>query len=458
MTKIAEQFAADTAKMSASADVYERNALLMGQYEQQHETAKRQYANLKLARERAAYYKWKVLENLDKYLIEFESSVIKRGGKVIWVTDAEQACTEIDAILEKAAPKHILKSKSTVCEELGISEYLRSKGHALTETDTGEFIVDLAGEAPWHSVTPAMHKTRAQITELLNPSLGVSLDADPEHIVRDIRQHLRSQFNQQTVAITGANFLIADSGMAAITENEGNVRMALAFAHTHIVVAGIDKIIPGVNELDTYWPLLATFGTGQKLTAYNTLVGPKQQGDADGAADFYVLLVDNGRADLLAQPDQRQALSCINCGACSNVCPVFKTIGGHVYATAQNGPIGQVKTPFTHGLDAYKHLSYASPLCGKCTDMCPVNIDLHNHLSRNRRDSVAGGYTRKTEGILWYSWKKIMLNRKNMNKSASVKSFMLKSFFKSDWGPNRVFPEIADKSFNQLWREKNNLK
>jgi L-lactate dehydrogenase complex protein LldF len=455
--KPAEHFYKDIEKEAAQKEQYVRIDNFMTGYVIQHEEAKKQYANLKLARERAAYYKWKSLENLDKYLIEFEAAILRKGGKVFWAADEKEACQEIENILTRLQPQYILKSKSSLTEELGITDFVRAKGFRIMESDTGEYIVDEAGEKPWHVVTPAMHKSKAEIAELLNTKIGVSIDADAEHIVRDIRAHYREPFFKTDVAITGANFLIADQGLISITENEGNVRMAMAFAKTHIVFAGIDKIIPTINELDTFLPLLSTYATGQTLSTYNTVTGPKQPGDVDGPSEFIIILVDNGRSNLLAQPDQRQTLSCIKCGACSNVCPVFKTIGGHAYGVAQNGPVGTITAPFMQGMDEYKHLSYASPLCGKCTESCPVNIDLHNHIGRTRRDSVSGGHSKKTEGIMWYTWKKIVLNRKNMNKSTSIKNFMLKSFFKTEWGERRQFPVIAEKSFNQLWREKNNL-
>lgn len=452
-----ESFIKATTKSSADKEMNQRLTKGFVKYEIDLAAAKNQFANLKLARERAAYYKWKVLESLDKYLIEFESAVIRRGGKVLWATDAMEACAEVEQIIKRNDAKIISKSKSTLSEEIDLTEYLRNKNHLIIETDTGAYIVDQAKEKPWHMVTPAAHKTVQEIAALLNDKIGVSLDAEPENIVKDIREEIRPKLMDADITITGANFLIADAGMAAITENEGNVRMGIGFAKTHIVVAGIDKIIPSINELDIYWPLLSTFATGQKITSYNSLVGPRQSTDLDGPAEFVVILIDNGRSNVLAQADQRQALSCIKCGACSNVCPVFNTIGGHAYNTAINGPIGAVLNPHMKDIREYIHQSEASSLCGKCTDVCPVNIDLHNHISRNRRDHVQQGNSTKTESLIWYSWKKMMLNRKNINKSVSLKSFMLKSFFKNTWGERREFPKLAEKSFNQLWREQNGL-
>lgn len=425
----------------------------VNQYEKAWNEGKSQFSNLELARERASYIRFKVIENLDKYLIDFEASLMRRGGKVLWANDAKAALDEIDQVVSKRNAKSIVKSKSTIGEEIGINEHLRKKGIELFETDLGEYIVDQAGERPFHGVTPAMHKSRAEIAALLNQKISSSLEADAAELSSDVREAIRPQYARADIGITGANFLIADSGLVSITENEGNARLSSTFAKTHIVLASIEKIVPTVNDVELLMALLATYGTGQKLTAYNTIIGPKANEDIDGPSEFIVIIIDNGRSNLLAQPEQRQALACIKCGACHNVCPVFQQIGGHAYNTPYTGPIGSVVTPHLRGLDAYKHLSFASTLCGKCTDVCPVKIDIHNHLLRNRRDSIHNGFAKNTEKLMWFSWKKIVLARKNMNKGTSIKQFMLNSFFKSAWGEQREFPKLADKSFNQRWRE-----
>ncbi|MCU0441867.1 MAG: lactate utilization protein [Bacteroidia bacterium] len=423
------------------------------QYEKAWNEGKNQFSNLELARERASYIRFKVIESLDKFLIDFEASLMRRGGKVLWANDAKAALDEIDQLVQKRNAQSIVKSKSMIGEEIGLNEYLRKKGIQVYETDLGEYIVDQAGERPFHGVTPAMHKSRAEIAELLNQKISSSLEADAAELSNDVREVIRPQYTRADIGITGANFLIADSGLVSITENEGNARLSSTFAKTHIVLASIEKIVPTVNDVELLMALLATYGTGQKLTAYNTIIGPKANDDIDGPSEFIVIIIDNGRSNLLAQPEQRQALACIKCGACHNVCPVFQQIGGHAYNTPYTGPIGSVVTPHLKGLDAYKHLSFASTLCGKCTDICPVKIDIHNHLLRNRRDAVHNGFAKNTEKLMWFSWKKIVLARKNMNKGTSIKQFMLNSFFKSAWGEQREFPKLAEKSFNQRWRE-----
>jgi L-lactate dehydrogenase complex protein LldF len=270
-----------------------------------------------------------------------------------------------------------------------------------------------------------------------------------------LREEIRRKYLEADLGITGANFLIADAGMVAISENEGNARLCYTFSKTHVVLASIDKIIPSISDLELFFPLLSTHASGQQLSAFNTIVGPATRDEHDGPQEFIVILIDNGRSSVMASQDQRQALTCIGCGACHNVCPVFTASGGTaLYQGAKSGPIGQVINPLQSNLESYKHLSNASTLCGRCTDVCPVKIDLHNHLVRNRHDSVGQGLEKTGEKLAWYTWKKFMLNRKNMNRPPSIKGFTLKQFYKNEWGEQREFPKLAEKTFNQLWREK----
>ncbi len=413
-----------------------------------------QFSDLELARKRAAYIKWRVNENLDKYLVDFEGSLMRKGGKVIWADTAQTALNEIEQIIKKNNAKSIVKSKSSICSEIGLNEFVRQKGYTLFETDLGDFVVDGFKEKPFHTVLPAMHKTKAEINDLLNLTISSSLGIEADQMTNDVRTHLRDKFFKADIGITGANFLIADSGMACITENEGNARLCSTFAKTHIIVAGIDKIIPTLGDVDLFFSLLASYGTGQKLTTYNTIVGPKNVDEFDGSNEFIVVLVDNGRSNILATHDQREALSCIKCGACHFVCPVFTNIGGHAYESNYTGPIGMVTEPLAQGLTENRHLAEASTSCGKCNDVCPVNIDISNHIIRNRRDIVNIGKESAGNKLAWYTWTKAMLSRKNLNKSTTLKNFTFKQLYKTEWGNEREFPKIEDKSFNQLWREK----
>lgn len=449
-----EEFSTLSEKMAFNREHRERMLFNMHRYEEALNQGKKQFANLELARSRAAYVKWKIVENLDKYLIEFESNVIKKGGKVLWADDGAGALNEIDAIIKKYDAKAVVKSKSLVAEEINLTSHLRNKGIEVAETDMGDYVVDAAGEKPYHLTHSALHKSRFEISQLLNDKISSSLDAGSEELAHDIRAALRPKFKQTLIGITGADFLVADSGLAGISDNEGNSRICSALPKVHIVLAGIESVIPSLTDAELFFSLYSTYSSGQKLVTYNTLTGPKTPDDLDGPQEFFVVLIDNGRSNVLAHQEQRQAMTCIKCAACINVCPVYNTIGGYAYGTAAIGPIGQVIAPLQLGLEEYKHLSYANPLNGASVKVCPVKIDIDNHLLRNRKEVVHQGLIKNSEKLMWYSWKKIMMSRKNMNKGSSIKGFMLKSFFKTPWGERREFPKLADKSFNQLWRER----
>lgn len=424
------------------------------------ESGKKQYSDLPLARKRAGYIKNKTIEKLDSHLIEFESNFIKRGGKVLWAQDKDEALAEISRIIEKHKGTSVVKSKSMVSEEIGLNAHLAKKKVAVTETDLGEYIQQISGEAPYHIVTPAMHKSAGDVSKLFSDKHGLPADSGPAEITAFVRKELREKFYNSPVGITGANFLVADPGAVVITENEGNAALCTSLPKVHIVVAGIEKMIPALKDLDLFLSLLSTYGTGQQISVYNhILTGPKMQGEKDGPEEMYVILLDNGRSDVLAEAEQRRALSCIKCGACYNVCPVYKNVGGHTYGSVYGGPIGSVITPIMRNRESFDHLSFASTMCGKCTTVCPVNIDIHNLLYYNRRDSHERGLSSKKENWTMYFWKNAMLKRSKMEKGgATLKNFMLKQFFRKGWGDRRNFPEIAPKSFNQIWKERKGIK
>jgi len=455
MPDILQQFLSDSQSKSFDLEHRKKLNFNISQYDKTVEKGKLQYADLELAKQRAAHLKNKVIENLDKYLIEFESNFIKRGGKVVWAQDGQEAIDKILLILKRAGAKTVVKGKSMTTEEIHFNEALEANNIESVETDLGEYIVQLAGEAPYHIVTPAMHKSKEDVAELFHRKKGTPLESTPQDITGFVREVLRKKFTSAEVGVTGANFLIADIGGIAVTENEGNALITVAFPKVHIAIAGIEKIIPSMKDLDLFWALLATYGTGQNMTVYNTLLtGPRQDGEVDGPEEMYVVLLDNGRTNLLAEPEQRKALNCIRCGACLNGCPVYKNIGGHTYASTYSGPIGSIITPHFKGMQEFKHLSYASSLCGKCTEVCPVKIDLHKLLLYNRRDAVKKSLVSKYENWGMYFWKKAMLKRSRIEKwGAGPKNFILKLLFKKAWGNRRELPEMAPKSFSRLWRE-----
>jgi L-lactate dehydrogenase complex protein LldF len=426
----------------------------IGKYNTTVPIGKEQFSDVMLARQKAKQTKWKAIEHLDKYLEQFEMSATRKGVKVIWAETAEQALEEIGNICKKKNCRTLVKSKSMVTEEIHLNHYLEALGIESVETDLGEYIQQLDGEAPYHIVTPAMHKSKEDVAKLFAEKLGTSPTLTPEELTLVAREKLRHKYVQAEIGVTGANFLIADIGGIAITENEGNARLSCAFPKTHIVIAGIEKMLPSITDLGLFWPLLATFGTGQKVTVYNTIVsGPKQVNEFDGPEEMYVILLDNGRTNLLLNAEAREALYCIRCGACLNACPVYKNIGGHSYETTYSGPIGSVITPHLKNMGEYKHLSYASSLCGNCTEVCPVRINLHELLLENRREAVVKGTSSLTERIAWKAWKRGSLSRKLMNKANyKMKNWVVNKVFKG-WTQHRSDLNFSEKTFNQMWEE-----
>lgn len=413
------------------------------------------YSNLELARNRAGHIKYKVLNDLDKYLIEFEDNFTKNGGKVIWATNATEANREINKILKHHGLTKMVKSKSMITEEIELNKSVEKKGVEVNETDLGEFIVQQAGQKPYHIVTPAMHMSKENVADLYEKKFDVEPNLSPEDLTQYTRELLREKFIHSDVGVSGANFLIADTGSIALTENEGNAMLSMSFPKVHIAISGIEKVIPNLEDLDLYWPLLSTHGTGQALTTYNSIIsGPRTEDEIDGPQEMYVVLIDNGRTNLLEQENQRQALSCIKCGACLNVCPVYQNIGGHTYNTTYSGPIGAVTTPYLSDFKKFKHLSFASSLCGKCTSVCPVKIPLHELLLLNRNDAVKRNTSTFGEKQL-NKWSTMVLtSRKLMDfTNGNFKSFLLKQVASKSWGPRREFPKLAPKSFAQMWKE-----
>ncbi len=417
---------------------------------------KEQFSNVHLAREKAKNIKWKALETLDKQLETFEAIITKRGAKVIWAEDAAQALEAIRLICEEKNCRTIVKSKSMVTEEIHLNDFLEKNGIESIETDLGEYIQQLDNEPPYHIVTPAMHKSKEDVAKLFAEKLGTDPKANPNELTLIAREILREKYMQAEIGITGANFIIPDIGGIAVTENEGNARLSCSFPKTHIVITGIEKVIPSIADLSLFWPLLATFGTGQRVTVYNTIVtGPRQEKEIDGPDDMYVILLDNGRTNILANEKQRESLYCIRCGACLNACPVYKNIGGHTYAATYSGPIGAVITPHLKNMDEWKHLSYASSLCGNCTEVCAVKINLHELLLENRHEAVEEGSSSFGERMAWKMWKQGMLRRKWMNiAGASTKNWVVNTMLKG-WKEHRGKLMFPKKSFNELWKEKN---
>jgi L-lactate dehydrogenase complex protein LldF len=433
----------------------------LGKYKATRDSREASYQDWQAARQVAAETKWEAINHLDQYLDSFVAKLEARGTKVHWVSTGEQALDIILGIIRQRKARSIIKSKAMTAEEIHLNEALEKAGYEVVESDLGEFIVQLRHEPPYHIVFPAMHLTRGEISELFRRELGSAPTDSPEELTMIARRALRKKYLTADIGITGANFAVAETGMVSITENEGNTRLTAALPKTMITLLGIEKVLPKLSDLALFLPMLATAGAGQQLTCYNTLYGgPKQSGECDGPEEWHVVLLDNHRTALLADAEQRDALHCIRCGACLNVCPIFRNVGGHTYGTTYSGPIGSVITPHLRGLQDWKHLSAASTLCGACTETCPVKIDLHHHLLQNRRNAAKEkpafferlaykmfGFVANRPALWWLAKKIGQIARPMQN---AVKNSALDPV--RAWTQTRDLPPVAAKSFKDWWR------
>lgn len=415
-----------------------------------------QFSNLETAKRRAAFTRWKALENLDQYLIQFEAAFVKSGGKVIWAQDADEACSEIIGIINRSGATSIVKSKTLTAEEIHLDEALKTNHRSWVETDLGQFILQLAGEKPSHMVMPAVHKTKNEVVKLFKQHIGTPESPSTEELAAKASVEIREAYTIANIGITGANFLIADQGAIAITENEGNVLLAAAKPKIHIVIAGIDKVIPTVSDLHVLWPLLANFGTGQKITSYNSLVyGPKKSGELDGPVEMYVVLVDNGRSTVLVQEVQRNILSCIKCGACLYTDPVYQVIGGKPYRSPWMGPPGTIVQPVVKGMKTHEFYNGLSTLSAADTEICPVNINFNKLILENRRLAVMQQVNSTSGKLFYFLWKRAMLKREIINwKNFRARHFIMNNIFLKSPDDLRIMKSPAKESFNEMWRKK----
>jgi len=434
----------------------------MGKYEVVRDQRKLWFQDWQGARNLAARTKFEAVNHLDRHLEQFARLLEARGTKVHWASNAQQGRDIILGILREKNAKIIVKSKAMTSEEIHLNDAMEHAGYEVVESDLGEFIVQLRQEPPYHLVFPAMHLTRGEIKQTFQEKLNDAPSDEPEDLTMVARRVMRQKYLQADVGITGANFAIAETGMISITENEGNARLTAALPKTMITLVGIEKVLPRLDDLALFLPMLAVMGTGQALTCYNTMYGgPRQSGEADGPEEYHVVLLDNQRTTLLADAEQRDALGCIRCGACLNVCPIFRNVGGHTYGTVYGGPIGSVITPHLRGLQDWKHLSYASSLCGACTETCPVKIDLHHHLLQNRRNS-------SEQKPSWWQKLAFQIFAPIANKpglwSLTTKLGRFGQRFHGlikgsaidpaqAWTKTRELPPIAKQSFKEWWKE-----
>lgn len=366
-------------------------------------------AESSLLRDRARAIKDDTLAHLAQHLETLEASVIRNGGQVYFAGDAEEARQTIVGILQKAQARRVVKSKSMTSEEIHLNAALAEQGITTVETDFGEYIIQVAGHRPSHLVAPAIHLRTGQVAELLSRDAGETLPADAEQLAAYARKRLRAEFASADAGITGGNFLVAESGTLVLVSNEGNARLTTTLPRMHIALVGIEKVIPRLADLPVFLKVLARAATGQKLSIYTSLVtGPRRPGELDGAEEFHLVLLDNGRSRILAGP-LRESLFCIRCGACLNACPIFRSVGGHAYGGIYAGPIGAVLTPLYDGLKANHHLPHASSLCGACQAACPVKIAIPEMLIQLREKlHQEPGELGRGEALAYRLWSRTM--------------------------------------------------
>lgn len=411
-------------------------------------------------RSRANAAKREVIENLPRYLDQLEAAIRSRGGHVYRAVDGAAACRYIGEVMSRRNVRTVVKSKSMATEEIGLNHFLEHAGVEPVETDLGEYIIQLAGEAPFHIIAPSIHKTRHDVAKLFKEKLNVDLDPDDiPGMCALARRTLREKFLSAGVGISGVNMAVAETGTIVIVENEGNARLCTSVPPVHIAVMGIEKIIPRVPDLAVFLKLLARSATGQKLSSYTSLLtGPRREGEPDGPEEFHVIFLDNGRSKIQANPRTREALYCIRCGACLNVCPVYRKIGGHAYPWVYSGPIGAILSPQIQGLDAEPKLPFASSLCGACREVCPVKIRIPELLLELRQTEVETAPQRHTwERLAFRIWAWTMQRPWAYEAGGLMARWLGGSMPVGPaavWAKTRELPVSPASSFRELWRKR----
>ncbi len=411
--------------------------------------------------------KKETISNLDTYLLMLEESVKRAGGRVHWAKDADEASRIIVNIAKEGDVNSVVKSKSMATEEIELNDKFEEAGIKVVETDLGEYIIQLAGEHPSHIIAPAIHKTKDDISKLFSEKFGIPYYEKPEDLTKFAREKLRSEFLNADMGVSGANFAVAETGTIVVVENEGNARLTTTVPKIHVALVGIEKLIPRYEDLSLFLTVLARSATGQKSSTYVSFItGPRQTTDMDGPEEFHLVLLDNGRSGILASEETRESLYCIRCGACLNICPVYRQVGGHAYGWAYSGPIGAIINPQLMGIDKAPELPFASSLCGACHDVCPVKIDFPKVLLELRKNVVesknrAGGALFEKAGIkMW----RFSVEHEGIYKLANKLSYYLQIPWKgsngklkslpypfSRWTEKRDFPSVAKKTFRERW-------
>ena len=425
-----------------------------GCFENNFAKGKENYRNLELEKQRAYTLRNKSLLNTEKLLVDFETHFAENGGKVLWARNADDALTMIFDLIRKEKANAIMRSNSTVLDEIELNGFLERKNIRVVETEVGRFVLQKGQQKSYHPLSPSIHLSKEENNAILTSNFKLKSDSSVKQMVNFVRHEVGVETKDVSICVTGANFLLSDTGGVVLTENEGNILKSTSLAKIHIVVAGIAKVIPNMDDLSVLLPLLSLHSNGQSMSACNSITfGPSTTGN--GPEQMYVILLDNNRSQLLAHETQRKVMSCIHCGACISVCPVYKNIGGYSYGTKHIGPVGTVMAPLMEGLEDFNYLNSACSLCGKCVDICPVKIPLDDLIIENRHLAIM----EKTGSTKYESLVKAMIwhckTRKKMDGPLFFKKLEMKRLLGPLWGEERPMPEFAAKSFSQQWRERN---
>jgi len=439
---------------AALADVQLRGALKYATslFGERRKEAAEGLSNWEGLRTQARAIKDEALLHLDRYLEEFVSNAEACGAQVHWARDAAEANSIICRLSKDA--RTIVKSKSMTTEETHLNHALEAAGVQVVETDLGEYIIQLAEETPSHIIAPAIHKTRRQVANLFTSELGTPATDDIAQLTRIARTALRDRFAAADVGISGVNFGVAETGTIVIVENEGNIRLTTSVPKMHIAVMGIEKVVPRFADLDVFLKLLPRSATGQRSSTYQSFItGVKRQPTDEGPEELHIVLLDNGRSRLLANPVTRQSLACLRCGACLNACPVYQQIGGHAYGSVYPGPIGAVITPQLMGIEKTAQLPFASSLCGACREVCPVKIDIPR-LLLHLRSEIAPRKGSTAERLAFKMWAKVMTSP-TLYKLSSIAGRIVQRVIpiSKAWTNGRDLRPIESKSFHELWND-----
>ena len=444
----------DSSALAFDEEHWQKINYSTGCFETNFAKGKENYRNLELEKQRAYTLRNKSLLNTEKLLVDFETHFTENGGKVLWARNADDALTMIFDLIRKEKANAIMRSNSTVLDEIELNGFLERKNIRVVETEVGRFVLQKGQQKSYHPLAPSIHLSKEENNAILTSNFKLKPDSSIKQMVNFVRHEVGVETQDVSICVTGANFLLSDTGGVVLTENEGNILKSTSLAKIHIVVAGIAKVIPNMDDLSVLLPLLSLHSNGQSMAACNSITfGPSTTGN--GPEQMYVILLDNNRSQLLAHETQRKVMSCIHCGVCISVCPVYKNIGGYSYGTKHIGPVGTVMAPLMEGLEDFNYLNSACSLCGKCVDICPVKIPLDDLIIENRHLSI----TEKTGSARYESLVKAMIwhckTRKKMDSPLFFKKLELKRLLGPLWGEKRPMPEFAAKSFSQQWRERN---